>query len=481
MCYHPRKIVNRSNHFNPSSDPLFITVPCGKCDVCQSSQRNDWFVRCYYEYLQCKREGYNTYFYTLTYAPEHLPRYNSVNVFRKRDVQLFIKRLRKDLGIPLKYLITCEYGELYGRSHYHSLFFVYGRITPSRLNDAIFRCWQKGYVKAGKNRGIVNGISGIKYVTKYITKDITYNHAKLRSIIRFRYLRLYSYLYHRNLWFDGEHKDYLLERFQEKCCCALRRLSPFHLQSTRLGSSLFDYSDIKSLESGRISILESKGIRYYKLPRYYARRLWYDVLPSERTGYYNRFVINESGIRHKFEQLETEISERVSRYQSIIRCTRPHEDMRRYVNLYSCNDFDFTRVQSVTFEHPSDISFFLKSFDLNLKTMAIYAIYLRGRANFFHKSTELSDDYILRNYKNIIHKSLVHFKDKDLGRIYTQKDEVKRIYYELFDTHPFFQPYEMALKVFDAIECYNQESSSKSSREFDLLVRKAREVLVKFT
>lgn len=480
MCYNPRRIVNRSNHFNPSCDPLFITVPCGKCEVCQSSQRNDWFVRCYFEYLNCKKQGFNTYFYTLTYSDEHLPKYNSINVFRKRDIQLFLKRLRRNLGFPVKYMITCEYGELYGRSHYHALFFVYGLITPTRFNDLVFQSWHKGFVKPGKNRGIVNGIPGIKYVTKYITKDITYNHDTLKSVLRTRYLRLYSYLRHRLCWFDGEHKDYLVERFSEKHRQLVRRLSPFHLQSTNLGSRLFDYFDIKTLETCRISVLESKGVRYYKMPRYYARRLWYDVLPSERTGDLNRFVINEAGIRHKFEMAENEISERVARYRSIIRCTRPNEDMRRFVNLFVRDDYDITRRQSVLFEHPSEISFFLKSLDLDLKVMAIYAIYLRGRIDFFHKKLELSDDYICRNYKNIVHKSLTHFKDKDLGRIYTRKDDVKRISYELFDTHPFFQPYELALTFFDAIEAYNQQSSSKASREHDLLVRKTREALVKF-
>ena len=480
MCYHPRKIVNRSNHFNPSTDPLFITVPCGKCDACTSSQRNDWFVRCYFEYLNCKKQGFNTYFYTLTYSPEHLPRYNSINVFRRRDIQLFIKRLRKELACPLKYIITSEFGELYGRSHYHCLFFVYDRITPHRLNDAIYNTWRKGFVKPGKNRGIVNGIAGIKYVTKYITKDITYHHDTLQSVVKFRFCRLYRYLVSRYLWHNGEHKDYLLERFSEKYRSTVRSLSPFHLQSTNLGSRLFDYFDVQSLETCKISILESKGVRYYKMPRYYARKLWYDVLPSERTGDMNRFVINESGIKHKFDMLETEISERVSRYQSLIRCTRPHEDMRRYVNLFTRNVDDYTLHQSIIFDKPSEISFFLKNIDLDLKTLAIYAIYLRGRINFFHKKLELTEDYINRHYSSIIYKSLTYYKDADLGRLYARRDDVKRLSYELFDTHPFFQSYDMVLTLFDAIESYNQQSASTASREHDLLVRKTREVLLKF-
>lgn len=479
MCYHPRKIVNRSNHFNPSTDPLFITVPCGKCDACRSSQRNDWFVRSYFEYRYCKSQGYNSFFYTLTYSPEHLPRYGSINVFRRRDIQLFLKRLRRNLGCSVKYLITSEFGELYGRSHFHALFFVYKHITSRRLNDAIYNAWQKGFVKPGKNHGIVFGVPGIKYVTKYITKDITYNNEKLYNTLRFRYYRLFLYLRSRLGSLFGDKESYLRERLSEKFRHSLRSLSPFHLQSTNLGSRLFDYFDAQTLDMGRVSVIESKGVKYYKMPRYYARKLWYDILPSERTGDLNRFVINEVGIKHKFDRLEAEVSERIVRYQSIIRCTRPTEDLRRYVNSFVRNDYDITRRQSVILDYPSDISFFLKNFDLDLRVMAIYAIYLRGRVDFFHRKLELTEDYVKRNYSEIVYKSLTHFKNEDFGRVYLSKDKIRHFSYELFDSHPFFQPYEMALSFFDAIESYNQECSSKSSREHDLLVRRTREVLVK--
>jgi hypothetical protein len=65
--------------------------------------------------------GDNT-FATLTYDDEHLPEDGSVH---KRDVQLFLKRLRKHYKKPLRYFAVGEYGESSLRPHYHIILFGY--------------------------------------------------------------------------------------------------------------------------------------------------------------------------------------------------------------------------------------------------------------------------------------------------------------------------------------------------------------------
>lgn len=82
-----------------------ILVPCGKCLKCRSKYRLQWQLR-----LQHELDSYNgvAMFLTLTYDEKYLPYNNSLD---KRDVQLFIKRLRKYYSdINIKYFAVGEYG-----------------------------------------------------------------------------------------------------------------------------------------------------------------------------------------------------------------------------------------------------------------------------------------------------------------------------------------------------------------------------------
>lgn len=82
----------------------------------------------------------------------------------KRDVQLFLKRLRKshkDPNSPIKYYAVGEYGGRSRRPHYHIIAFS---TDISKVQPA----WGLGNV----HYGTVNGAS-IGYTLKYITKPKT--------------------------------------------------------------------------------------------------------------------------------------------------------------------------------------------------------------------------------------------------------------------------------------------------------------------
>lgn len=90
-------------------------VPCGKCPNCLANQRQEWVFRLRSEYLNSKF----ALFVTLTYDPEHYPATGTC----KRDVQLFLKRLRKACGNKsFRYYIVSEYGDNTCRGHYHGIF-----------------------------------------------------------------------------------------------------------------------------------------------------------------------------------------------------------------------------------------------------------------------------------------------------------------------------------------------------------------------
>lgn len=136
-------------------------VPCGKCYQCVKRRRNDWFIRARIERMNSPY----CIFGLLTYAETDFK-------LNKRDVQLFLKRLRIK-GYQLKYLIVGEYGESKQRPHWHCIFFSK---VPIAFND-ISIAWKGGYVDdSNKNKsGWVNfsnvrSDKALRYCVKYLYK-----------------------------------------------------------------------------------------------------------------------------------------------------------------------------------------------------------------------------------------------------------------------------------------------------------------------
>ena len=104
---------------NPLTEYTYILVPCGKCLACRINRRREWTVRLLNEEIYSS----SSFFVTLTYDNEHLPLDKNGNpCVCKRDVQLWLKRLRKKFGSGIRYFLNSEYGEL-GRPHYHAIIF----------------------------------------------------------------------------------------------------------------------------------------------------------------------------------------------------------------------------------------------------------------------------------------------------------------------------------------------------------------------
>lgn len=104
-----------------SGNPL--QLPCGQCIGCRLERSRQWAVRCMHEYRMCFNAGFDSSFVTLTYDEKHLPDDGGL---RKRDLQLFMKRLRKQTGEGVRFYACGEYGGQFGRPHYHVLLFNRG-------------------------------------------------------------------------------------------------------------------------------------------------------------------------------------------------------------------------------------------------------------------------------------------------------------------------------------------------------------------
>lgn len=116
-----------------------IIVPCGNCPFCGATKRSDWALRLHYE----ARKHSVKKFVTLTYADPHLHWKDGVSQLDKRDVQLWLKRVRRT-GAKVRYFAVGEYGSKTYRPHYHVLLF--GDVSDDVIRDS----WPLGHVHIGQ-------------------------------------------------------------------------------------------------------------------------------------------------------------------------------------------------------------------------------------------------------------------------------------------------------------------------------------------
>lgn len=129
---------------------------CGQCMPCRFNRRRIWTHRIA---LEAAVHAAST-FLTLTYDKAHLPLGGTLV---PRDMQLFLKRLRKRAGVPIRFFGVGEYGDQSFRPHYHLA--VFGLDPGSRFFK---ECWDYGFVYPGSLT-----LDSAQYVAGYVTKKMT--------------------------------------------------------------------------------------------------------------------------------------------------------------------------------------------------------------------------------------------------------------------------------------------------------------------
>lgn len=159
----PSKAVDRS---------VTVTVRCGKCMDCRLSAAHEWSIRVMHE---CKMYDSNV-FVTLTYDDGNLPGDYGLDY---RHFQLFLHRLRKSVPGRGRFFMCGEYGERFGRPHYHAVLFncdfpdkVFWkrneRGDPLFTSAELSGLWGKGFCSFGDAT-----LESADYVARYTTKKIT--------------------------------------------------------------------------------------------------------------------------------------------------------------------------------------------------------------------------------------------------------------------------------------------------------------------
>lgn len=140
-------------------DRIYI-VPCGKCPDCLKSKKLAWTTRLIAENRSNQDKGMQGYFLTLTYQDSCCP--SSVS---KKDFQNFLKRFRFHLDeIGLRYFAVGEYGDHFGRPHYHMCF--WSASSASDIDESIKKSWKFGFYKVEK----VRSDSAFAYTAGYCLK-----------------------------------------------------------------------------------------------------------------------------------------------------------------------------------------------------------------------------------------------------------------------------------------------------------------------
>lgn len=176
----------RLSHLNHVEYPDGLLVPCGKCLACRIARRQEWSMRCLHELSQFR----DAVFVTLTYNNENLPvaspsahrrdlgNYNFpvVGTLVVDHLQKFFKRLRKEVSSragfnKIRYYACGEYGDNFGRPHYHAIIFGLSLRKPDK--DIVKAKWPYGCVYFGTATA-----HSISYVAQYIDKKYTGDKAE---------------------------------------------------------------------------------------------------------------------------------------------------------------------------------------------------------------------------------------------------------------------------------------------------------------
>lgn len=168
-------VFDKRKAYEPDNE---ITIACGRCLSCRLKRSVHWAIRCVHE-AQMWEENC---FVTLTYNKENVPRIHDDLgetehlTLDHRDVQLFMKRLRKKFGKGVRYFMCGEYGPKFSRPHYHICMFnikfndKYEWETSENgdiyyRSETLEKLWDKGFSTIGELN-----FNTAAYVARYITK-----------------------------------------------------------------------------------------------------------------------------------------------------------------------------------------------------------------------------------------------------------------------------------------------------------------------
>lgn len=323
MCVQLLKIKSASPYGSK-----FAFVPCGKCEECRDSMRNQWFFRLRSELDWCYKHDFHIGFFTLTYSEDKIPRvplhlignkdkitseyYDAAGVlhkrynpdiapycFDRRQVRTFIDNIRKRVfeivgkstmrqyDKRVRYMICSEFGSdpnRTQRSHYHGLICFPPEVKPEVMFKMIHDYWSVDDSKRGLvSKGFVfpRDIRGGRDSSGYVHKPFLLSGDISKAAM---YAAKYCT---KDLFFSESLLPYDIDYLHQdwkNCKC-------FHIQSKSIGLGL-----LSQLPNDRLLDILKNGISYVgdnkrrSLPLYLKRKIlfnpWYVFEPSSVGEWY---------------------------------------------------------------------------------------------------------------------------------------------------------------------------------------------------
>lgn len=341
MCTNPLIVRNKSPYKVYDVSPQKYQVPCGKCLECRSLVQSDWCTRLSYEINMFYRNGGIGVFLTFTYNDDDLPVFAPLNqpCFRHDDVLKFMDRLnlymQRTYGPYMyKYFICSEYGKNTQRPHYHGQFLLQHGVDWPSFVEKCRELWSEHgfmfpkfdghqYVDndgLGVSPTLKNGAASAKYVSKYITKDLSFYN--IPSIA--------AYLDKRNNSFDIPYK---------KRRELIKRCLPKHWQSKGIGLSqleqvnLFDSDSVRNaLKNGVFEPLSGEVV---PLSSYVVNKLMYKSVKSTRLSptsgkpLYDRYL-TDFGRKYLRCTFDNRLRKEINKYDEFL---QSHPDGHTFDNL----------------------------------------------------------------------------------------------------------------------------------------------------
>lgn len=167
---------------------VVLLVPCRRCVVCAKRRAFTWQNKISQEYFMATR----TWLVTLTLNPvEHfkvqlqIPDYLTLSEDKQflaryaviaKEITKYFKRIRKNEKTSFRYFLALEKHKS-GLPHFHVVFHEIAGKKPL-TKRGIQTAWKQGFT----NCKLVNSVSGVTYVSKYLVKS---NLARVRASIRY--------------------------------------------------------------------------------------------------------------------------------------------------------------------------------------------------------------------------------------------------------------------------------------------------------
>lgn len=326
---------------------------CGSCPECLKKKASRWALRAYYE----AQEHEHNIAICLTYDQYvHDSRGNIIGErvsdlsVKKRDVQLFIKRVRKKFGSDIKYIATAEYGKRTHRAHYHVVLFgvtfddcvPYKRSKRGNLiykSNTLNKLWKHGICTVDALH--VNSAVA-RYCTKYAVKDsrdddtfmLCSQNIGMRGMLRDFNGKSYivegrEYPIPREIWYEFIGKKYRFDVLPFTFKYRGAREYGFEVsdRNRRLRAKAFQIRDNDPLYQSYLAYWQDKSLLFQSLQRDPLTRI--NLLPDDK---YHAYKISARAA--------------LSARSAGVPVTPPRSGLISAINRYRWENFKISPVQS---------------------------------------------------------------------------------------------------------------------------------------